>query len=753
MASIDDIKIKFSVDGKQALDQATASLDGIEKSTKSASESLKQFNIRNVAYQVQDLSVQLAGGTSAFVAFGQQIPQLLSGFGVMGAVIGAIAAAGIPLMQAGLKSAGIDMRNLKERTDDLTTAVKSYHDAQTANMPTLAGLAGQYGALTDEAKAFFEVQEQIAKQKTGLELRASLAELKDNYKSFTDESVKASLQQNKFSTTLNLVGAEIQLLSNKFKAWRLDLTAEQANHVANELKNIEAAAPEQAAKKIGALIEYLKSAGDWENKNKKFYEETLGPLEKIQQQLLLNNEVLKASIQHASDLNAEFTVMQNSYQPDINAAKRNFDQISAIRKEGALKLAEFNAQITEKENKDGVSRWKERAAMELRINQDIADKIKDFAKGQSETFKAASLTNEAKLRQVGLEGDILKLQDEGKLSAANAYQLNEDLLRNAYNYAEALKAIAEQRRKNLIDISQQKKLESEAANIKEKSDDLAYQSMAKRQQEFLKGQQEVIKQDARRLSLSNETAVMSDREKKNAEAIFNINEEREKQIRGLQSLNDPILRVTKEKEINGIYDERIESLKRQQKADKDLQENFAAGWKHAYANYVDSSRNAFNQAQVLFDKVTKGLEDSLASFFETGKFGWKNFLQTIIDQLLRSQIQQLIAKTFGGIGSIGSAGGKGGLLGGAIIPGFLASGGSATAGSPYIVGEQGPELFVPNTSGSVVPNNQLASMGSTNVVYNISAVDAGSFKALLAKDPAFLYSVTQLGAKTIPGRG
>jgi hypothetical protein len=51
------------------------------------------------------------------------------------------------------------------------------------------------------------------------------------------------------------------------------------------------------------------------------------------------------------------------------------------------------------------------------------------------------------------------------------------------------------------------------------------------------------------------------------------------------------------------------------------------------------------------------------------------------------------------------------------IPEFKAMGGPVTAFSPYIVGEQGPELFVPSTSGSIIPNGQLAGMGHTINVY------------------------------------
>ena len=61
-----------------------------------------------------------------------------------------------------------------------------------------------------------------------------------------------------------------------------------------------------------------------------------------------------------------------------------------------------------------------------------------------------------------------------------------------------------------------------------------------------------------------------------------------------------------------------------------------------------------------------------------------------------------LAKKFD-VGSIG--GGRGGLLGGSIIPGILQHGGPALANRPYIVGEAGPELFIPNQSGRVVSNN------------------------------------------------
>lgn len=67
--------------------------------------------------------------------------------------------------------------------------------------------------------------------------------------------------------------------------------------------------------------------------------------------------------------------------------------------------------------------------------------------------------------------------------------------------------------------------------------------------------------------------------------------------------------------------------------------------------------------------------------------------------------------------------GEGGFLGG-----FLANGGYAMGGTPYVVGENGPELFVPSTSGSVVPNDKFMGGGGSTVYMSINTPNADSFR-------------------------
>lgn len=69
---------------------------------------------------------------------------------------------------------------------------------------------------------------------------------------------------------------------------------------------------------------------------------------------------------------------------------------------------------------------------------------------------------------------------------------------------------------------------------------------------------------------------------------------------------------------------------------------------------------------------------------------------------------------------------------------FREKGGPMSAGSPYIVGERGPELIVPNQAANVVPNNQL---GGGNYTINISANDTAGFDDLLTKRRGTLMSL------------
>jgi len=138
-----------------------------------------------------------------------------------------------------------------------------------------------------------------------------------------------------------------------------------------------------------------------------------------------------------------------------------------------------------------------------------------------------------------------------------------------------------------------------------------------------------------------------------------------------------------------------------------------------------------------FIKAGQLLEDSLTDAVLTGKASFSDLADHIKKVLAKALIQKFIT---------------GPLLG--LIPG-LASGGPAQAGQPYVVGEEGPELFVPRQSGTVVPNDEMTSGGAgvgmgTQVTYNINAIDSRSFESRLAQNPEFIYNLTTVGARRQP---
>jgi tape measure domain-containing protein len=153
--------------------------------------------------------------------------------------------------------------------------------------------------------------------------------------------------------------------------------------------------------------------------------------------------------------------------------------------------------------------------------------------------------------------------------------------------------------------------------------------------------------------------------------------------------------------------------------------------------------NAAVQNQLrLADGVANTLGEGLGSAFNAliaGAQGWEKSLQQIASGVLLDIANQLIRifvieqainaiKTFltpfSPSTPLGAGGGKVGKFG-TLGPNYgipqRAKGGPVSSGQTYMVGERGPELFVPGRSGSIVPNDKLGSGGSTSVVVNVDA--------------------------------
>lgn len=110
---------------------------GLGKSTAGVSKAFKlqKGAVQQAGYQIQDFAVQVSGGTSALVAFGQQGSQLAGILGPGGAVIGAVIAIGSALggvLLRSLMGSGEATKQLKEEFDNLAGSIKNLTRVQAA---------------------------------------------------------------------------------------------------------------------------------------------------------------------------------------------------------------------------------------------------------------------------------------------------------------------------------------------------------------------------------------------------------------------------------------------------------------------------------------------------------------------------------------------------------------------------------------------------------------------------------------------
>lgn len=237
--------------------------------------------IQNTSFQLQDIAVQLQGGTKASTALAQQLPQLLGGFGALGAVLGVVAGLGIPAVAFAFSS-------LKGET-------KSLEDA-------LAEMKG----VIDDLKAPLDI------------LKLSADELKKKYgdAAFAVRDFNKSLALSEIAEQRERINQTIDLLDKLSKSYtdavtaptrsRAPLVQTSLNKIQKEFKLSE----EQARKFSNLLLEITKAPT---------FEKQLPALQKFNNFLLSNGIVLK---QMPDDLEEAIKKMLNLSTVTSEAAQQ-----------------------------------------------------------------------------------------------------------------------------------------------------------------------------------------------------------------------------------------------------------------------------------------------------------------------------------------------------------------------------------------------------------------------------------------------
>ena len=189
---------------------------------------------------------------------------------------------------------------------------------------------------------------------------------------------------------------------------------------------------------------------------------------------------------------------------------------------------------------------------------------------------------------------------------------------------------------------------------------------------------------------------------------------REEELRMAQAMS------TFRQEIKGIdkeiADQRVKDIEK-------AAEGFEAQMAHQ-----DELRQAIAEQKSAYEELNttfrNGIVDSILDAVE-GTRSLKDSLLGVIKSMARLILQQQLMNALGGFNLFGGGGGgAGGGFGvtpatsGLDFSGAFANGGRPAVGKAALVGERGPELFVPDRPGTIVPNH---AMGSSNIVVNVDA--------------------------------
>jgi lambda family phage tail tape measure protein len=236
--------------------------------------------------------------------------------------------------------------------------------------------------------------------------------------------------------------------------------------------------------------------------------------------------------------------------------------------------------------------------------------------------------------------------------------------------------------------------------------------------------------------------------------ILNINERRAEKLREI-NMNDKLSQEAKDILIdreNALADasERY-ARARNQITKEERQGTFGQGFGQAASRFLKDMPTQLEQGAKAFESIMGSMESAIDRFVRTGKLGFKDLAKSIIQDMIAMQMKaaasSFLSSLFGSMFGARSVYQPAAVMG---MPGY-ADGGSPAVGQVSMVGERGPELFVPRTAGTIIPNHALSSVGGTTNVTNnyINAIDTKSFEQRLLGSPNAIWAANQYANKSL----
>ncbi len=276
------------------------------------------------------------------------------------------------------------------------------------------------------------------------------------------------------------------------------------------------------------------------------------------------------------------------------------------------------------------------------------------------------------------------------------------------------------------------------------------------------------------LKTQGQMIYMTENQKKVQEAINKISDDVDKKLDEIQKKREEAAAHGADKSVLKELDNQAQKVRELGDAYKQLteteiesqvaaQQSFEYGWSQALKQYQEDAQNAARVAGDMFNSVTSNMSSAIDNFVRTGKFSFKDFARSVIQDLIAIQMKMQAMQMFAGMGGI--QGIFSSLTGGQYTPGsnsFVGPMPAAADGGmingPTLVGENGPEIFIPQSSGTVIPNQRLSSTMNSQpqIVYNgpyianMSAIDTQSAQQFLTKNKTAVYAANMSASRSIP---